>query len=57
MLVFPGPGCCAWVPAPEVTVRGAEVGDGTETELLFPDVWLVVTVWVTWLEVGAEMLP
>lgn len=57
MLVVSGLGCCVWVPASEGTVRGAEVGDSTETELLFSDLWLVVTIWVTWLEMGAEMLP
>lgn len=57
MLVGPGLGCCDWVPASEVALRGAEVGDNTETELLCPDSWLVVTIWVTWLEVGAEVVP
>lgn len=62
LLLAAGLSCSApgiWVVALEMTLRGAEVdvGDNTEPELLFPDLSVVVTSSVTWLEVEAGTLP
>lgn len=48
-----------WVPAWKMTVKGAEVevGDNTETELLLPDFLVVATSLVKWLEAEAGMWP